>query len=104
MSLVNMDEMLDDVDVGSGSGSDGNFSFDSIDIVDSDILADMDDILHELEDMETVPATPHNVNLEYAPLPSCDEFLLVFFIAVGGYIAAMYLVVALIELYRSYRN
>ena len=54
MSLVNMDEMLDDADVGSGSGSDGNFSFDSIDIVDSDILADMDDILHELEDMETV--------------------------------------------------
>lgn len=104
MSLVNMDEMLDDADVGSGSGSDGNFSFDSIDIVDSDILADMDDILNELEDMETVPATPHNVNLEYTPLPSCDEFLVVFFIAVGGYIAAMYLVVALIELYRSYRN
>lgn len=90
-------DMLDDTEVGSGAGSGGNISF-----LD-ELFSEVDELLTELDATEE-NTTVNNVNIEYAPLPSCEEFLIFFFIFISVYIVAMYLVAALAELYRYYRH
>lgn len=90
-------DMLDDTEVGSGAGSGGNISF-----LD-ELFSEVDELLTELDATEE-NTTVNNVNIEYAPLPSCDEFLIFFFVFIAVYIVAMYLVAALTELYRYYRH
>lgn len=101
MPLVDMGDMFGDAGVGSGAGSGENISF-----LD-ELFVEMDGLLTELDAMEentTMSPAVDNANVEYVALPSCEEFLLVFFVFICVCIFVMYLIAALIDLYYYCRN
>lgn len=101
MPLVDMGDVFGDAEVGSGAGSGENISF-----LDELFVA-MDGLLTELDATEentTMSPAVDNANVEYVALPSCEEFLLVFFVFICVCIFVMYLLAALIDLYYYCRN